>query len=190
VKRWAWPLGLSAALLLGLAWAFWPRAVAVDLVTVTRGPMAVTIEDTGETRVREVYVISAPIAGRMLRIKVHAGDPITQNATVIAMIEPSDPAFRDARAQRELEYGVAAAKAARDLAEASLKGRQAELSLGRKDLERTQQLFAKGMIAKAPLERAEAEVEALEAARETAAAALRQRGIRGEHGGSIADVAG
>lgn len=175
MKRWAWPLGLSTALVVALVSAFWPRAVPVDLVTLTRGPMTVTIEDTGETRVREVYVISAPVAGRMLRIEVHAGDPITRNETVVAMIEPSDPAFRDARAQRELEYGVAAAKAARDLAEATLKGRQAELNLGRKDLERSQQLFAKGMIAKAPLERAEAEVEALQAALETAEAALRQR---------------
>jgi HlyD family secretion protein len=175
VRRWGWPIGLSSLLMLALSWALWPRPIAVDLVTVSRGPMAVTIEDTGETRVREVYVISAPIAGRMLRIEVHAGDPIKQQETVIAMIEPSDPAFRDARAQRELEYSVSAAKAARDFAAANLKGKQAELRLAQQDLERTQQLFAKGIVARAPLERAEAQVEAQAAARDTAEAAVRQR---------------
>lgn len=175
LKPWAWPIGLGLLLLAGLAFALWPRAVAVDIATLSEGPMAVTIEDDGVTRVREVYAVSAPIAGRMLRIEVHAGDAIEAQKTVIATIEPADPAFRDARAQRELEFTVSAARAAQDLAAANVRGREADLRLARQERERARQLFTKGIVAKARLDNAEAAVLSLDAALETAQAALRQR---------------
>jgi HlyD family secretion protein len=175
LKPWAWPIGLGVLLLAGLIFALWPRAIAVDLVTLNEGPMAVAIEDDGVTRVREVYVVSAPIAGRMLRVEAHAGDSIEAQKTVIATIEPADPAFRDARAQRELEFTVSAARAAQDLAAANVRGREADLKLSRQERERTRQLFAKGIVAKARLDNAEAAVVSLEAALATAQAAFRQR---------------
>ena len=175
LKPWAWPIGLGVLLLIGLAFALWPRAIAVDIATLSEGPMAVAIEDDGVTRVREVYVVSAPIAGRMLRVEVHAGDAIEAQKTVIATIEPADPAFRDARAQRELEFTVSAARAAQDLAAANVRGREADLKLGRQERDRARQLFAKGIVAKARLDNAEAAVVSLEAALATAQAALRQR---------------
>jgi HlyD family secretion protein len=46
----------------------WPRPIPVDLATVTKGPMEVTVDDEGKTRVRHVYTVSAPIAGKVLRI--------------------------------------------------------------------------------------------------------------------------
>jgi len=175
LKPWAWPIGLGILLLAGLLFALWPRAIAVDIATLSEGPMSVAIEDDGVTRVREVYVVSAPIAGRMLRVEVHAGDAIEAQKTVIATIEPADPAFRDARAQRELEFTVSAARAAQDLAAANVRGREADLKLGRQERERTRQLFSKGIVAKARLDNAEAAVVSLEAAVETAQAAFRQR---------------
>jgi HlyD family secretion protein len=175
LKPWAWPLALAALLIAALGYALWPRPVSVDLAIVEEGAMAVTIEDDGITRVKEVYVISAPIAGRMLRIETHAGDSIEAQKTVIAMIEPADPAFRDVRAQRELEFTVSAIRAARDLAAAAVKGRDAELELARQELGRTRQLFAKGIVAKARIDHDEAQVKALAAELATAQAALRQR---------------
>ncbi len=175
LKPWAWPIGLASLLLAGLVFALWPRAIAVDIATVSEGAMSVAIEDDGVTRVREVYVVSAPIAGRMLRVEVHPGDAIEAQKTVIATIEPADPAFRDARAQRELEFTVSAARAAQDLAAANVRGREADLKLGRQERERARQLFAKGIVAKARLDNAEAAVVSLEAALSTAQAALRQR---------------
>jgi HlyD family secretion protein len=175
LKPWAWPIGLAILLLAGLVFALWPRAIAVDIATVSEGAMSVAIEDDGVTRVREVYVVSAPIAGRMLRVEVHPGDAIEAQKTVIATIEPADPAFRDARAQRELEFTVSAARAAQDLAAANVRGREADLKLGRQERERARQLFAKGIVAKARLDNAEAAVVSLEAALSTAQAALRQR---------------
>lgn len=175
LRSWFWPIGLGALLALGLAFALWPRPVPVDIVTVGEGSMAVAIEDDGLTRVREVYVLSAPVAGRLLRIEAHAGDTIEAQKTVIATIEPADPAFRDARAQRELEFSVSAARAGRDLAAASIRGREAELKLARQELTRIRPLVAKGILPKARLDSAEMSVASLEATLVTAQAALRQR---------------
>ncbi len=175
LKPWAWPIGLGLLLLAGLVFALWPRAIAVDIATLAEGPMAVTIEDDGVTRVKEVYLLSAPISGKMLRIEPRAGDFIEAQKTVIATIEPADPAFLDARAERELEFTVSAAKAARETAAANARGREADLKLARQERERVQQLFAKNVVAKARVDAATASVDALEAAVATARAALRQR---------------
>ena len=174
LKRWLWPILMGVALVLGLAFALWPRPVAVDVAALREGPMMVTVEDDGVTRIREVYVLSAPIAGRMLRIEVHAGDFIEAQKTAIATIEPIDPAFLDARSRRQLEHTVSAARAARDLAAASVNGREADLKLARQELDRVRPLFAKGFVAKARLDAAEAALAAREAALTTARAALRQ----------------
>jgi len=175
LKPWAWPIGLGALLVAGLAFALWPRAIAVDMATIGEAPMSVTIEDDGVTRVREVYVLSAPIAGKMLRIEPRAGDLIEAQQTVIATIEPADPAFLDVRAQRELEFTVQASRAARDTAASNVRGREADVKLARQERERVQQLFAKGVVAKARVDAAEAAVDALEAALGTARATVRQR---------------
>jgi HlyD family secretion protein len=175
LRRWMWPIGLGAAVLLALAYAFWPRAVAVDVAQVTRAPLMTAISDDGTTRVREVYVLSAPISGKLLRVDAHAGDRITAGKTVVATIEPADPAFLDARSQRQLQFTVAAARAARDLAQASVQGREAEQKLAARELDRARQLFAKGVVSKARVDSAEATLSSADAALETARAALRQR---------------
>lgn len=175
LRPWTWPAGITLAVLLALLYAFWPRAVPVDVATVQRGPMMVAITDDGTTRVREVYVLSAPIAGKLLRIETHAGDFITARKTVVATIQPADPAFLDARSHSQLQFTVSAARAARDLAEANLRGRQAEQVLAAKELARTRQLFDKGVVSRARVDTAEAALTAQNAALETARAALRQR---------------
>jgi multidrug efflux pump subunit AcrA (membrane-fusion protein) len=113
LRPWAWPAGIGLLVAAGLAFSFWPRAVAVDVAEVARAPMMTAISDDGITRVREVYVLSAPIAGKLLRVESHAGDFIAARKTVVATIEPTDPAFLDARAQRQLAFTVSAARAAR-----------------------------------------------------------------------------
>ena len=61
-----------------LAIALWPAAVPVDVTrrASTRGPLQVTIDEEGETRVRDRFVVSAPVAGRVLRIELEPGDPV------------------------------------------------------------------------------------------------------------------
>lgn len=174
-RRWIWPGAIAAALALALAYAYWPRAVPVDVAQVTRGPMAVTVEDDAVTRVRESYIISAPISGRLLRVETHVGDDIDAGKTVIAQIMPVDPGLWDARTRRELEFTASAARAARDLAAAAIRAAEARLTEARQEFERSTQLYAKGHIAKTRLERAETAQKTASADLTTAQAALRQR---------------
>src|SRR6266702_1138127 len=87
----------SALVVSGLVWFAWPRPIAVDLAAVARGPMEVTVDDEGKTRVRHVYTVSAPIAGKVLRISRpeneqgisrHVGDLVTAAETIVAVMQP------------------------------------------------------------------------------------------------------
>lgn len=175
LKPWLWPIVLGAVLFAGLTFALWPRPIAVDIAKIHEGAMMVAVEDDGVTRVKEVYVLSAPIAGKMLRVEAHAGDIIEAQKTVIATIEPVEPSFLDERAQNQLEFTVSAARSARDLAAANVRGREADLRLARQELERLRPVYAKGFASKARLDAAEASVSTFDAALATAQAALRQR---------------
>ncbi len=169
---------LAAALLasvvgLALLYAFWPRPVPVDLAEVRRGAIQVTIADQGRTRIKDIYVVSAPLAGRLLRIEREVGDAIIADETLLATLEPADPSFLDARSEREAQAVVRAAEAARGLAEAELTRAEAELEFARAELKRARSLARKGTISSSSLDRAILEVKTREAALATAGAALR-----------------
>jgi HlyD family secretion protein len=174
-KRLLWPAVIGVVLLLAVAYAYWPRPIPVDIVKVTKGEMFVAVEDDGVTRVKEVYIISAPIAGRVLRIETHVGDDIEAGKTVVAQMLPADPVLWDARTRRELEFTVSAARAARDVAAAATAAATARATEARQELARTRQLFAKGHVAQARLDRAETQLQTADADVATAQAALRQR---------------
>ena len=106
----------GAILVAALAWAFWPRPVPVDVAIVSRGPMRVTVDEDGRTRIRERYVLSAPLAGRLSRIQLHPGDTVKAGRTVIAAIDPTNPGLLDARARAEAEARLGAANAGRQQA--------------------------------------------------------------------------
>ncbi|MDP6704968.1 MAG: HlyD family efflux transporter periplasmic adaptor subunit [Alphaproteobacteria bacterium] len=173
VRRLLSILVLSAVVTVALLYAFWPRPVPVDLAEIRRGLVRVTIEDEGETRVKDIYVVSAPLAGRLLRIEREVGDRIDANETLLATLEPADPSFLDARSEREAQAEVRAAEAAQGLAEAELARAEAELEFAEAELERARPLARKGTISLSALDRAVLEVKTRKAARATAQAALR-----------------
>ena len=96
----------------GLALGFMPRAVPVETVTTAKGPLQVTVEEEGKTRVRERYVISAPVAGHARRIELKVGDAVKAGQTVIitehgrpiGRIVP-EPESKEERIQRLVESG-------------------------------------------------------------------------------------
>ena len=145
----------AAVLALALAWLFRPDAVPVDLATVERGPLTVSVSDEGETRVRDVYVVSAPVPGRMRRIDLEAGDEVVADSTVVARIEPSDPTFLDVRSAAEARAGVDAAAAARTHASAQVSRAQAELDFARAELERMRTLARSHTVSANDLDAAE-----------------------------------
>lgn len=142
------------ALIAVLVWAFLPQPVTVEVAEVTRGRFEQIIEEDGKTRVRERYVVSAPLAGELQRITLKAGDAVTAGMT-LAVIDPGVPALLDVRTERELTERVGAAEAARLRAAAAVERARAALDKSRADLERTRKLAEKGFVSASQLEQVE-----------------------------------
>lgn len=159
----------------GLIWSFWPQTVPVETATVTRGPLRVEVTDEGRTRVREIYQISAPVAGRLLRIEKHAGDSVEGGKTVVADLLPASPAFLDVRTHAQAETAVKSATAMRDLAASFEKRMAAELAFADSDLKRAKKLAESDAISRASLERAELAYNVAVAQLATARAALQTK---------------
>jgi HlyD family secretion protein len=117
--------------------------------------MQVGVEEDGQTRIRERYVISAPLAGNLQRITLDPGDPITAGQTLLAAIDPTDPSMLDVRAIAQAEARVRASEAAMLQAEAGYERAQAELDFAEKDLARIRELDAPGTLGDEELDRAE-----------------------------------
>ena len=171
-KRWYFWGALISILVIGLVFAFRPRAVVVDLVTIERGPLEITVDEEGETRVHDVYVLSAPVAGHMRRVDLHAGDTVAAIETVVAQIQPIDPAFLDPRSEAQAQADVRAAESARSLALAEVEQAQAELSFAEREHERANELIVDGTISQRDLDLAERNLDTSRAALSTATAAL------------------
>ena len=149
-------IGAGAALLLAaLGWALWPKPVAVDLATVARGDLRVTVSAEGVTRVREPYAVTAPIAGALERSPVGVGDAVLRGATVLAVIRPAEPALMDARSRAQAEAAVREAEAALALSETNLRRALSALSSAQNELDRARALRATGTIAQRTLELAQ-----------------------------------
>ncbi|MDD9731275.1 HlyD family efflux transporter periplasmic adaptor subunit [Mameliella sp. AT18] len=166
---------IAAALLGALVWALLPAPVLVELVAVSRGPMQVTVSAEGITRVRDTWRVTAPVTGEAQRSPVHVGDAVTARETVVAVIEPAEPPFLDARARRLAEASVVEAEAAVRLAEASLVRAETELSHLEAELERTRALAERGTRAPTLLEDAEQAVRSARAGRDVAQSDLDMR---------------
>lgn len=102
---------IVAAVAAGLAIGFLPRAARVDVAEVKRAPLAVTVEEEGKTRVRERYLVSAPVAGYARRIDLKAGDAVAAGQ-VLAVIEPARAVALDPRTRVQAQAQVRAAAAA------------------------------------------------------------------------------
>jgi HlyD family secretion protein len=156
-RRIGW--ALAAAVASGaLVWALRPQPVAVEIATVTRGAFRKTVDEDGKTRVRDHYVVSAPLAGRLLRVELKAGAPVTRGALLATLI-PSAPALLDARTEQELRERVGAAEADAQRAQANVEHARVALALARSELERTRNLATQGFISAQALERDQREVE-------------------------------
>ena len=143
----------AVAAVSALLWlAFRPQPVPVDVATVTRGPLEVTVEAEGVTRIREVYQVSAPLAGYTARSPVEVGDPVTGFETVVAAIAPATPAFLDARAREEAEAAITEGEAALRAAEARVEQRVSDLDYATAQHDRSEALAGRGVIPQSSLD--------------------------------------
>jgi HlyD family secretion protein len=147
-------LGLALLLVAALVvWSLQPQPIAVETARVVRGPFEQTIVDDGKTRVRDRYVIAAPLAGRAERIRLEPGDAVRQGETV-ALLTPTAPAFLDARTARELQERIGAAQAQVARARAETQKVLAQRDQARADLERQAKLAAEGFVSPTAREQA------------------------------------
>lgn len=136
---------LSLAVLVGfiaaLGYAFVPQAIPVETGSVKRERLRVAIEEDGKTRIKDRYVVSAPLSGRLRRITLKPGDMVEQGKTLLAVIDAMDPSLLDPRELAQTEARVRAAESAEMKAEANLDMVQAEVDHAQKDHDRKVELF-------------------------------------------------
>ena len=161
---------LIIAALIGVA--LWPRAVVVDTARVSRGSLVVTIDEEGRTRVRERFVVTAPVTGRILRIELDPGDRV-RRGDVIARLRSESPALLDARTRAVAIAAVASAEAA--LGRARIEEQRARLALthAERELARMRELMDAGATTQRDLDAREDEVELTAEAVSAAAFAVR-----------------
>src|SRR5512147_1106713 len=155
IQRW---IGIALAVAGIVGWALYPKPVAVETAPVTRGAFERTVDEDGKTRVRERYVVSAPLAGRLLRVELKSGDAVT-GGTLLATLVPSAPALLDARAEQELNQRVGVAEAEQSRAGAQVERARVALDLARSELARHRDLAERGFVSQQALDRSERDVD-------------------------------
>jgi HlyD family secretion protein len=142
-KAWRRRLPLVGAILLVvlIVIGLWPRPAPVETSVVQRGPMVVTVDEEGMTRVKNRYVVSAPVAGQLRRIDWKAGAIVEAGKTVLATLETSGADFLDARSQAQAESRVHSAEAALEAARAQRERATATAKMFTADFDRLKQLY-------------------------------------------------
>lgn len=140
-----------------LWWSFQPAPVPVSVATVQRGPLQVTIQQDGMTRVRDRYVVAAPVTGHLERIRLDEGDPV-KRGQVLVHVNPSQPEPLDPRTRAQAEAQVAEAEAA--------------YAFARAELERLTPLHRRGDVSRSEFEQVRATAERARAALAAARAVL------------------
>jgi HlyD family secretion protein len=171
---------VAAAVLLaagGAFLAFLPRPILVETEQVTRGRFEAVVEEDGRTRVRNRYVVSAPVAGRVLRLSARPGDTVRRDDPV-ALILAAPSALLSPRARREAEERVGAAEALLQQAGVLVERAAAHQVQAEADAARVRALHARGA---APLQQLErAELAERTAARDMLAAERRRHAVEHE----------
>jgi HlyD family secretion protein len=170
--RWIIIIIIMALVILLIAYGFMPRPVTVDFAETSRGPFRVTIEEEGETRVKDRFVISAPVAGYVRRINLDVGDPV-KKGQAMAELEPLRPIVLDPRSRAQAEADVSAAESALMAAKEQVRATEADAEYAKANLERIKKLHEDGYASKNTLERAEAEAKRTEANRLSAEATVK-----------------
>ncbi|MBL1242588.1 MAG: HlyD family efflux transporter periplasmic adaptor subunit [OCS116 cluster bacterium] len=175
-KTRSWMLSLIALLVItAITYSFWPKPMKVDIGQVVQKPMLISIDEEAKTRVREAYVVSTPIAGRLLRVDIEPGDIVIGNQSVVARMLPTNPSALDVRTTEQANAAVSAAEAALRLARADLNKAMIDRDLVEQEVERSKRLFESGVISQVALDRAAQNLRASVAILNSAQASISMR---------------
>ncbi len=145
-----------------LFYGFRPQPRLVEIAKAARGPMQLSVEEEGKTRVIDRYIVSAPVAGTTCRTDLDVGDSVIKDQPLIT-IRPLQSQALDPRSRAEAESRVAAAESALRAAEQSARSAAAEAELADKELSRLQPLAEKGHVAQDKLDQAATRVRSTRA---------------------------
>lgn len=143
-------VGILIAIVLGgiVAYAFWPSSVLVETAKASRGPLQVAVNEEGQTRVHDRFVLSSPVAGRLMRVSLEDGDTVQRNE-LVARIEPVPLSQRE---REEVYARVKAAEAALRQARAREAHAREDFAQVQRDRKRAEQLAKSGVISAQALE--------------------------------------
>jgi len=144
--------GVAVAATVGLiAWAFAPRPVEVEVAAVTRGHFEATIDEDGKTRLRDRYLVSAPLSGVVSRISLREGDAVRAGDPVATLTPVLSP-FLDERTLRAQQVRVDIAQASVQRADARIEGARVGLQQARNEASRSEQLATQGFVSPTKLD--------------------------------------
>lgn len=156
----------GAVVVIAIALSMVPDAVEADIAKADRGDVRVEVVDEGRTRMHDIYIVSAPITGRVLRVEVEPGDEVA-TGTIVARMSRAAAGFLDTRSDLQARATVTAA-------EAQLRSADAELALAEREHKRNTELVAANLISKAAADQSEARLNAARAARDAARAEVQR----------------
>ena len=170
LRRKLWIAGIVIAVVLAILYGFLPGTQEVDLVKVGRGPLQVTIEEEGRTRLKDRFTVSAPTAGYVRRVEAKVGDPVKRGET-LAVLEPLRSQPLDPRSRAEAEAVVSAAAASLAAAVERERAAAADADYIEKRLARIAALYGRGTVARDQLDQTESEAGKARATQRSARAA-------------------
>jgi len=144
--HWGRWLGIGAilvAVVMAVVYGFRPQPVLVETVVVKRGPLQVTVEEEGKTRVTDRYVVSAPVGSFAPRVTLEVGDPVKKGQTLL-LLEPPRSTVLDPRSRAEAEARVLAAEANLRSATEKVQATVADEAYWKEQRARTEQLYKSG----------------------------------------------
>ncbi|CAE7544950.1 yknX, partial [Symbiodinium sp. CCMP2456] len=148
-------LTIGGLVVAGLVLAFWPEPTPVEMAQAKRDTVLVTVDEDGKTRIKDKYVVSAPLSGRLLRIDLDPGDTVEADKTVLTVLEPRDPELLDARTLAQTEARVHAAQALLAKTAIEIERAMIEADNAESEMMRVRQAASGGGLTQSELETAE-----------------------------------
>ena len=150
-----WLLGIGILALIG--WGLTPKAIEIETGTIVRGPLTVRVAEEGKTRIRNRYIVAAPVAGKMRRVPLKPGDEVKPGQTLLTTIEPMATPLLDPRARVQAEALVSMKEATRLQATQSLAAQQSASKMATSDRDRLRAIQRAGTVSESERDRAEGE---------------------------------
>lgn len=144
-RSWVLAAVAGAAGVAALVWAFAPRAVPIEIARAAQGHFETAIEEEGKTRLRDRYVVTAPLTGVLARVALREGDEVAAGQ-VVATLQPVLPPLHDERTLRELRARLATAQAEADRAQAQVGSAEVAFARAGNELQRSDALARDGFV--------------------------------------------